>query len=77
MNPAIASALLPLLRGIDPETAHGWALRALNLGLSGKVRRPDDPVLASHVLGLNFRNPIGLAAGFDKNADAVAALMHL
>ncbi|MEI7776891.1 MAG: dihydroorotate dehydrogenase (quinone), partial [Verrucomicrobiota bacterium] len=58
-------------------SAHGWALRALNLGLSGKVGRPDDPVLASHVLGLDFRNPIGLAAGFDKNADAVAPLMRL
>ena len=77
MTPALASALLPLLRGIDPETAHGWALRGLNLGLAGRAGAGDDPVLASRVLGLNFRNPIGLAAGFDKNADAVAPLMRL
>jgi len=77
MTPSLASALMPLMRGFDPETAHGWALKALNAGLAGADRGADDPVLATRVLGLDLRNPIGLAAGFDKNADAVAALMRL
>jgi len=72
-----ASALLPLLRRIDPERAHGIALRALRLGLGGQSRAPDNPALAITVLGLRFANPIGLAAGFDKGAVAAKALMRL
>jgi dihydroorotate dehydrogenase len=77
MTPAIASALLPLLRRMDPERAHDLALAALRLGLAGRAKGGDDPCLAVDVLGRRFANPIGLAAGFDKNAVAVAALMHL
>jgi dihydroorotate dehydrogenase len=73
----IASAVLPVLRRADPETAHNLALWALRLGLAGCDRRPDDPVLATHALGHEFSNPIGLAAGFDKNAVAIASLMRL
>jgi dihydroorotate dehydrogenase len=72
-----ASALLPLLRRIDPERAHGIALRALRLGLGGRSLAPDDPALAITVLGRRFANPIGLAAGFDKGAVAAKALMRL
>lgn len=77
MTPATASALLPLLRRIDPEQAHGLALYALRLGLAGRAVPDDDPALAINALGRRFANPIGLAAGFDKNAVAVAALMRL
>jgi dihydroorotate dehydrogenase len=77
MFPAIASAVLPLLRRMDPETAHGLALRALRLGLAGKFSGTDDPVLGITVLGRRFSNPIGLAAGFDKGAIAVRAIMRL
>lgn len=77
MTPALASALMPLMRGMDPERAHGAALRALRLGLAGQDRTPDDPILATGALGLRFRNPIGLAAGFDKDAVAVLPLMRL
>jgi dihydroorotate dehydrogenase len=77
MIPKIATAVLPLLRRIDPETAHNLALWALRLGLAGGDRQPEDPVLATHALGHDFTNPIGLAAGFDKNAVAVAPLMRL
>jgi dihydroorotate dehydrogenase len=68
---------MPLIRGFDPEKAHDLSLRALNWGLAGRDRGPDDPILATRVLGLDFRNPIGLAAGFDKNAAAVLPLMRL
>ena len=77
MTPRLASALMPLIRSLDAETAHGLALKALNAGLAGADRGEDDPVLATSALGLRFRNPIGLAAGFDKNAEAVAPLMRL
>ena len=77
MTPAIASALIPLLRWMDPERAHLLALRALRLGLAGSDAGTDDPALAVAAMGLHFSNPIGLAAGFDKNARAAAALMRL
>src|ERR1700710_5224 len=73
----IVAALLPLLRRIDPERAHGIALRGLRLGLGGESRGAGDPALAITVLGRRFANPIGLAAGFDKGAVAAKALMRL
>jgi dihydroorotate dehydrogenase len=76
MTPELASALLPLLRLIDPETAHGLALQALRLGLAGSAR-VEDPRLEVSAMGLSFRNPLGLAAGFDKNAAALAPLARL
>ncbi|WP_203330461.1 quinone-dependent dihydroorotate dehydrogenase [Rhodovastum atsumiense] len=75
--PQLASALLPLLYTLDPEQAHGLALRALRLGLAGRDTEPSDPRLAVSVLGQRFANPIGLAAGFDKDALAVAPLTRL
>jgi len=77
MTPALASALMPLLRRMDAERAHDLALRALRLGLAGSSPDADDPILAVQALGRRFTNPIGLAAGFDKNAIAVKALMRL
>ncbi len=76
MNPTFASALMPLLRLIDAETAHGLALRALRLGLAGSGGL-QNPRLEVRAMGLSFRNPLGLAAGFDKNAEALAPLSRL
>ena len=76
MPPELASALTPLLRLIDPETAHGLALRALRFGLAGSAK-VDDPRLEVHAMGLRFANPLGLAAGFDKNAVALLPLSRL
>ena len=65
---------LPLLRPLDPERAHGLALAALRAGL-GPDRPPvTSPRLATTLAGLALPNPLGLAAGMDKNATAVAAL---
>jgi dihydroorotate dehydrogenase len=77
MLSVLASVMLPLLRQMDPERAHGIALRALRLGLAGQSRQADDPALAITVLGRSFSNPIGLAAGFDKGAVAAGGLMRL
>jgi dihydroorotate dehydrogenase len=68
---------MPVLRRLDPETAHNLSLRALSLGFAGREDTPDDPILAVPAFGRVLRNPIGLAAGFDKNAIAVSALGRL
>jgi len=65
----------PLLRRLAPETAHHLTLWALERHLAPRDRRPDDPVLATSLWGLAFRNPLGLAAGFDKDARAMAAML--
>ena len=68
--------LRPLLFRFDAEAAHGWGVRAARLGqrAPGVVRalygRADER-LAQTVLGFRFASPVGLAAGFDKNADLV------
>ena len=77
MTPAIASAFMPLLRRVDPERAHGWRCARCASASPGATREPDDPCLAVEALGRRFANPIGLAAGFDKDAVAVAALVRL
>jgi dihydroorotate dehydrogenase len=68
--------LRPLIFGIDAERAHGLTLAALKAILAGKPPKPD-PVLAVRVAGLDFPNPVGLAAGFDKNAEAFAQILGL
>ncbi|ALJ34476.1 quinone-dependent dihydroorotate dehydrogenase [Azospirillum brasilense] len=67
----------PILRSFDPETAHGLTIKALSSGLMPPVREKDDPILRSRVFGLDFANPVGLAAGFDKNAEVVDAMLRL
>lgn len=74
----LASLSLPLVRKLDPEKAHELAIDALMLGISVPFKRPeDDPALATRALGMRFSNPIGIAAGFDKNARAVRPLARL
>ena len=67
---------LPLLRWLDPEDAHRLAVQGLKLLPSIRPKQ-DDPKLAVRAFGLNFPNPIGMAAGFDKNAEAADALLRL
>ena len=65
---------LRALRMFDPETAHGLSIKALNAGLGPKGGAVTSPRLACTVAGLDLPNPIGLAAGFDKNAEALGPL---
>jgi dihydroorotate dehydrogenase len=67
---------LPLLRWLDPEDAHRLAIQGLRL-LPPARPRPDDAKLAVRAFGLNFPNPVGMAAGFDKSAEAPDALLRL
>lgn len=65
---------LPVLRRIDPETAHGLALKALKSRLVS-LPGPFSTIRSeTKIAGLTLPNPIGLAAGFDKNATAVSGL---
>lgn len=71
---------LSLLRRLDPERAHGLALRALRTGLAPLPAAPAaarSPRLATSLGGLALPNPLGLAAGFDKNAVALAPLARV
>jgi dihydroorotate dehydrogenase len=67
---------LPLLRWLDPEDAHRLAIQGLRL-LPPLRTRADDAKLAVRAFGLNFPNPIGMSAGFDKNAEVPDALLRL
>jgi dihydroorotate dehydrogenase len=67
---------LPVLRWLDPEDAHRLAIQGLRF-LPPVKPRPDDPKLAVRAFGLNFPNPIGMAAGFDKSAEVPDALLRL
>jgi dihydroorotate dehydrogenase len=67
---------LPLLRWFDPEDAHRLAIQGLRL-LPPIRSRPDDPKLAVRAFGLNFPNPVGMAAGFDKSAEVADSLLRL
>jgi dihydroorotate dehydrogenase len=67
---------LPLMRWFDPEDAHRMAIQGLRL-LPPMRPRADDSKLAVRAFGLNFPNPIGMAAGFDKNAETSDALLRL
>src|SRR5690606_28286954 len=65
-----------LLRRLDPETAHGLAIRALRV-VPLPPAPADDPILATTVAGLALPNPVGLAAGLDKNGEALHGLSRL
>jgi dihydroorotate dehydrogenase len=73
----LATALLPIARLLDPETAHNLSLKALNLNLAGQETTEDDPILETPAFNRTLKNPIGLAAGFDKNAAALTPLARL
>ena len=67
--------LRPLLHALDPEDAHGLTIQMLKLA-PPLPRAHDDKRLAMRVFGLNFPNPVGMAAGFDKNAEVPDALLR-
>ncbi|MCC5996034.1 MAG: quinone-dependent dihydroorotate dehydrogenase [Oceanicaulis sp.] len=71
----IADAAARLMTLLPPERAHCAALDAMSRGLGPTVRTEADPVLATAIAGLELAHPVGLAAGFDKNAEAPDALL--
>lgn len=73
------SLVFPALALMEPERAHGAALMALQCGLAGAAFADpyEDPILETNVWSRSFPNPVGLAAGFDKDAIAVDAALAL
>ena len=62
---------------LDPETAHEASVRALELGIHPRPQAPGDPRLTQTLFGLNFPNPVGVAAGYDKDARVYNALFTM
>ncbi|XP_061566119.1 dihydroorotate dehydrogenase (quinone), mitochondrial-like [Cololabis saira] len=70
-----ANQLMPLLqRIVGPETAHVLAVKMIGMGLVPLNRYQDPASLEMNILGLKFKNPVGIAAGFDKHGEAVDGL---
>ncbi|MER2519893.1 MAG: quinone-dependent dihydroorotate dehydrogenase [Bdellovibrionales bacterium] len=67
----------PLLFKMDPEAAHNLAIAVLKKGLLPKISNDFGPELRTSVCGLTFSNPFGMAAGFDKQAEAMNELFRL
>jgi len=67
----------PMLLALAPEAAHEMTLKALETGVYPRDREPDAAVLAVDAWGLRFPNPVGIAAGFDKDARVPDAILDL
>lgn len=67
----------PVLRRLPPELAHRLTIGALRSGLVAPAPAADDRILGTRLWHLDFPNPIGLSAGFDKDAEVYAALLRL
>ena len=72
----LAKVAGPVLKHLPAEAAHRAAINALKI-VPPASTQPSDPRLAVEALGLRFPNPLGLAAGFDKNAVCVDAMGSL
>ncbi len=73
---SLSSLALPFLRLMDPERAHQATLLALKSGL-GPCGKADPASLGIDLLGMHFSNPLGIAAGFDKNGEVPDAMLKL
>ncbi|WP_306016902.1 quinone-dependent dihydroorotate dehydrogenase [Oceanicaulis sp. MMSF_3324] len=72
----MSDALAKMLTLLPAETAHRTALMGLKSGFGPRANTPADPVLKTALAGLELAHPVGLAAGFDKNAEAPDALLN-
>ena len=76
-NPLVSGLTQQTLLKMDAETAHGATISALRLGLAPEQAAPDAPELRTSLCGLQLSNPVGMAAGFDKNAEVPRPLARL
>jgi dihydroorotate dehydrogenase len=75
--PGLAGLTQQTLLKMDPETAHGATITALRLGLAPEQAHPDGPALHTNLCGLELANPVGMAAGFDKNGEVPLPLTRM
>ena len=66
-----------ILKNLDPEVAHKLTINALKLPNPFIESSNDISILSNDINGLRFKNPIGMAAGFDKNAEVINSLFNL
>ena len=76
MRSALFSLARPFIAAMDPERAHGMTIATLR-AMPLAQRTPDDALLRTSQFGLDFPNPVGMAAGFDKNAEVPDAVLAL
>ena len=67
----------PFFHALDPETAHGLGIKAMKNGMHPAFPAHDDPRLKVSLWGKSFANPVGLAAGFDKNAEVISPMLSM
>lgn len=67
----------PLMRKLDPERAHDLTVRLVKDNYAPRDSKANAPILRTSVWGLNFANPLGIAAGFDKQALAIEGLLQM
>ena len=67
----------PILHKLDAETAHSVTIKGLKTNLAPTSRGVKSPRLKQGFCGITFENPVGLAAGFDKNAEVIAPILGL
>ncbi len=67
----------PAIFTIDPENAHGLTIKAMKRGIIKSCKHISSPKLEQRLFGVNFKNPVGMAAGFDKNAEVISSLLKL
>ena len=77
MLAAVFELARPLLYALDPEQAHELTLKSLEAGIHPRPAAPDDVRLGVKVWGLDFPNPLGIAAGFDKDARVPGAVLGM
>ena len=71
------SKIRSLIFKLDPELAHNLAIKALKLNLNPVASLVKDATIKTSILGKQINNPIGIAAGFDKNAEVYNSLFRL
>lgn len=67
----------PLIFKIEPEKAHGLMLGAMKAGVVKSCGLVNSPKLEQTLFGLDFKNPVGMSAGFDKNAEVISSTLNL
>lgn len=75
MNPY--HLICPVLFQIDPEKAHKLTIKLLSYRLIPRINNNIDEILHTNICGISFPNPVGLAAGFDKNSEVIAEILNL
>lgn len=73
----LAEPMMPVVRLFDPETAHQVAVQCARFGLTPKDPEADPELLRVQALGLEFPNPLGIAAGFDKHGEAMEGMLDM